>query len=211
MRNGMITAALHHSFEPRKVAGVLATDLAHYLVGMQYGLAATLIKAVEDFLRGPDVLADGGLAAVAEIRELRARYPETVRHPATDMPGLRPGQVSEIPAGPPPSVEGLVLLKRIVYQLLGRGPHHVGTVRAGDARWWHVSLFDTAVVTDMSQEGVRIRRRDRATMLRLARQGIAVLTRMVREGASVRERYRAAAGGLAARESWTRLYGQARH
>jgi galactofuranosylgalactofuranosylrhamnosyl-N-acetylglucosaminyl-diphospho-decaprenol beta-1,5/1,6-galactofuranosyltransferase len=207
MRNGMITSALHHSFEPKRVAGVLAADLAHYLVGMQYGLAATLIKAVEDFLRGPDVLADGGVAAVGEIRALRAQFPETVKHPATEVPGLRPGEATEIPAGPPPAIEGMVLLKRVVHQLLGKGPHHVGTVRAHDARWWHVSLFDTAVVTDMSQEGVRVRRRDKATMLRLARQGMAVLTRLVREGGATRDRYRAAAGGLGSRESWARLYG----
>ncbi len=211
MRNGMITAALHHRFDPKRVAGVLATDLAHYLVGMQYGLAATLIKAVEDFLRGPDMLADGGVAAVGEIRALRAQYPETIAHPATEVPGLRPGQATEIPAGPPPAIEGMVLLKRVVFQLLDRGPRHVGTVRAGDARWWHVSLFDTAVVTDMSQEGVRVRHRDKATMLRLARRGLSVLTRLVREGAGVRERYRHAAGGLASRESWTRLYRQSEH
>jgi galactofuranosylgalactofuranosylrhamnosyl-N-acetylglucosaminyl-diphospho-decaprenol beta-1,5/1,6-galactofuranosyltransferase len=59
----------------------------------------------------------------------------------------------------------------------------------------------------MSQEGVRVRRRDKATMLRLARQGMAVLTRLVREGGATRDRYRAAAGGLGSRESWTRLYG----
>jgi galactofuranosylgalactofuranosylrhamnosyl-N-acetylglucosaminyl-diphospho-decaprenol beta-1,5/1,6-galactofuranosyltransferase len=208
MRNGMITAALHHTFDPKRVAGVLATDLAHYIVGMQYGLAATLIKAVEDFLRGPDVLADGGVAAVGEIRALRAQYPETVKHPATEMPGLRPGEATEVPAGPPPAVEGLVLLKRVVYQLLGRGPRHVGSVRAGDARWWHVSLFDTAVVTDMSQEGVRVRHLDRAAMLRLARQGLRVLSRLVKEGAAARDGYRSAAGRLGSRESWTRLYGQ---
>jgi galactofuranosylgalactofuranosylrhamnosyl-N-acetylglucosaminyl-diphospho-decaprenol beta-1,5/1,6-galactofuranosyltransferase len=206
MRNGMITSALHHSFDPKRIVGVLATDLAHYLVGMQYGLAATMIKAVEDFLRGPEIMADGGVAAVGEIRALRARYPETVKHPATEVPGLRPGEATEIPAGPPPAIEGMVLLKRVVYQLLGRGPRHVGTVRAGDARWWHVSLFDTAVVTDMSQEGVRVRRRDKATMLRLARQGMTVLTRLVREGAEVRDSYRAAAPRLASRETWTRLY-----
>jgi galactofuranosylgalactofuranosylrhamnosyl-N-acetylglucosaminyl-diphospho-decaprenol beta-1,5/1,6-galactofuranosyltransferase len=210
MRNGMITSALHHAFDPKKVAGVLAADLAHYLVGMQYGLAATLIKAVEDFLEGPEILADGGVAAVGEIRELRAKYPETIRHPANNVPGLRPGQITEIPAGPPPAIEGMVLLKRIVYQLLGRGPNHVGTVRAGDARWWHVSLFDTAVVTDMSQEGVRVRHRDRAMMLRLARRGTAVLYRLIREGASVRDRYRTASPGLASRQSWARLYGQSR-
>jgi galactofuranosylgalactofuranosylrhamnosyl-N-acetylglucosaminyl-diphospho-decaprenol beta-1,5/1,6-galactofuranosyltransferase len=206
MRNAMITSALHSPFDPKRVASRLAGDLAHYLVGMQYGLAATLLKAVTDFLRGPDMLADGGVAAVAEIRALRAQYPETVRHPATDVPGLRPGEVTEIPAGPAPAIEGMVLLKRVIFQVLGRGPRHVGAVRERDARWWHVSLFDTAVVTDSSQEGVRVRHRDRATMLRLGREGIAVLTRLAREGTSVRDSYRAAAQRLSGRESWARLY-----
>ncbi|HVV19754.1 MAG TPA: glycosyltransferase [Pseudonocardiaceae bacterium] len=210
IRNGMITSALHHPFDPKRIAGVLAHDLARYLVGMQYGLAATLIKAVDDFLRGPAVLADGGVAAVGEIRALRAKYPETVMHPATEIPGFRPGQVTEIPAGPEPAVHGLVMLKRVVYQLLGRGPKHVGTVSAGDSAWWHVSLFDTAIVTDNSQEGVRVRRMDRATLLRLSKQGFAVLNRLIKEGGAARDSWRAAADRLGSRESWTRLYGQSR-
>ena len=206
MRNGIITSSLQPGFDPRRAAGVLAADLARYLVGMQYGLAATLLMAVEDFLRGPSILSDGGVAAMAEVRRMRAEYPETAKHPATEVPGLRPGQLSEVPAGPEPTLDGLVMLKRVVYQLLGRGPRHVGTVRAGDARWWHVSLFETAVVTDMSQEGVRIRHRDRATMLRLARQGMTVLTRLVREGTAVTEQFRAARPALTSRENWARLY-----
>ncbi len=149
------------------------------------------------------------MAAIGEIRALRAGYPETVKHPATEVPGLRPGEVAEIPAGPPPAIDGLVMLKRVVYQLLGRGPKHVGTVRANDARWWHVSLFSTAVVTDMSQEGVRVRRMDRATMLRLGRQGMQRADQ-AREGGRERHGtdYRAAADRLGSRDTWTRLYGQ---
>jgi galactofuranosylgalactofuranosylrhamnosyl-N-acetylglucosaminyl-diphospho-decaprenol beta-1,5/1,6-galactofuranosyltransferase len=210
IRNGMITSALHHNFDPKRIAGVMAHDLARYLVGMQYGLAATLIKAIEDFLRGPAVLADGGVAAVGEIRALRARYPETVMHPATEIPGFRPGQVTEIPAGPEPAVHGLVMLKRVVYQLIGRGPKHVGTVSSGDSAWWHVSLFDTAVVTDNSQEGVRVRQMDRPTLIRLSKQGFSVLNRLVKEGGATRDSWRAAAGRLGSREAWTRLYGQSR-
>jgi galactofuranosylgalactofuranosylrhamnosyl-N-acetylglucosaminyl-diphospho-decaprenol beta-1,5/1,6-galactofuranosyltransferase len=206
MRNGLITSALQPSFDPKRAAGVLAADLVRYLLGMQYGLAATMLKAVEDFLRGPEILHDGGVAAMAEIRALRANYPETAKHPATAVPGMRPGELSEVPAGPQPSLEGIVLLKRVIYQLLGRGPRHVGTVRAGDARWWHVSLFETAVVTDMSQEGVRVRHRDRATMLRLAKQGLRVLTRLAREGAGATAAFRGARPRLTSRDNWSRLY-----
>ena len=50
---------------------------------MQYGLAATLIQAVDDFLDGPEVLRDGSAAAAAEIRRIRAAYPETQMRPVS--------------------------------------------------------------------------------------------------------------------------------
>ena len=56
-----------------------------YLVAMQYGLAATLIQAVDDFLTGPSVLADGSATAAAEIRRIRAAYPETVMRPVSSV------------------------------------------------------------------------------------------------------------------------------
>ena len=55
---------------------------------MQYGLAVTLIKAVEDFLEGPALLQDGSAAAAAEIRRIRAAYPETKMRP---VPAVAPG------------------------------------------------------------------------------------------------------------------------
>jgi galactofuranosylgalactofuranosylrhamnosyl-N-acetylglucosaminyl-diphospho-decaprenol beta-1,5/1,6-galactofuranosyltransferase len=69
-----------------------------------------------------------------------------------------------------------------------------------------VSLFETAVVTDMSQEGVRVRHRDRATMLRLAKQGLRVLTRLAREGAGATAAFRGARPRLTSRDNWSRLY-----
>ena len=105
---------------------------------MQYGLAATLIQAVDDFLEGPDVLHDGSAAAAAEIRRIRAAYPETQspkdRVPGGRLPGHRGGPGRERararradlaqagrlpPAGPPGAPTGMVA--------------------AGDAHWWHVS------------------------------------------------------------------------
>ena len=53
MRNGLITAALHTPFSMKRIGRTLGTLLAQYLVAMQYGLAATLIQAVDDFLDGP--------------------------------------------------------------------------------------------------------------------------------------------------------------
>ena len=64
----------------------------------------------------------------------------------------------------------------------------------------------SAVVTDPSQEGVRVRRFDRDQMLDLARRGAAVLWRLQREGDRVRDQYRARLPELAGRDTWTRLF-----
>jgi galactofuranosylgalactofuranosylrhamnosyl-N-acetylglucosaminyl-diphospho-decaprenol beta-1,5/1,6-galactofuranosyltransferase len=208
LRNAMITAALHSAFPVRHVAGVLGDLLARYLVSMNYGLAATLIKAVDDFLAGPEVLDDGGVAAVAAVRGLRARHGETVAHPVTDAPGMGPTDMEIVRSGPTPTRTRAVMVKRSVQQLLGRTPYRAGLVGAGEADWWHVSLFDRVAVTDAGQGGVRVRRRDPETLRSLAREGARVLWRLTREGAVAAERWRAAAPTLTAPDNWRRLFGK---
>ncbi len=207
LRNAMITAALHSDFDGRQVARGLAAQLSRYLVSMQYGLAHTLIKAVEDFLQGPDVLGDGGVAAAAEIRAERAGYGETVRHPAAAVPGLRAADISIASQAPPPRLKRLVLAKRVLDQALGRTLPHAAGIRASDASWYHVAKFETAVVTDASQEGVRVRRRDPDAARELTRRGARACWRLFREATSVRDQYRAAVPRLTSRENWARLYG----
>ena len=46
-------------------------------------------------------------------------------------------------------------------------------VSATDAHWYHISRYETVVVTDASQEGVRVRRRDPQAARELLRRGIA--------------------------------------
>lgn len=53
-------------------------------------------------------------------------------------------------ARPAPLQPHLVLVKRLLCK-----PHGIAAISLRDAHWWHVSLFDTAVVTEPSQEGVR--------------------------------------------------------
>ncbi|MCE6996922.1 glycosyltransferase [Saccharothrix sp. S26] len=206
LRNALITSALHSQFDPKRICRSMAGQLATYLVAMQYGLAATQLKAIEDFLRGPEVLRDGGVEAAAEIRKLRAEFPETVKHPASEVPGISSGDLPLISAPPAPKLFAPVLAKRMVNQLLGRSAHDVGAVAAGDAAWWHVSLFNTAVVTDASQEGVRVRRRDRELAIRLGKRGTKLLKELYQRAPEMQRAYRDAMGELTSRENWRRLY-----
>ena len=206
MRNGLITAALHTPFSVRRIGRTLGVLLAQYLVSMQYGLAATLIKAVDDFLEGPAVLHDGSAAAAGEIRRLRAAYPETAMQPVSSVGGdFREMQVVRAPNEP--GHEILTWFKRAAHVLTDRAARPTGMVVAGDAHWWHVSTFRRAVVTDMSEQGLRVRTRDRAKAVALARNGARSLRRLAPEGPAVAARYRAEMGRLTSRENWARLYG----
>ncbi len=206
LRNSLIMAALHTEFSVPRIIRKVGQLLSTYLIGMHYGLAATLLQAVEDFLEGPGILRDGSAAAAAEIRRIRAAYPETVVHPMSDITDdFRDLQV--VRAANPPGHEVLTWAKRAAYQLTGRSGHRTGLIPAGDAHWWHVSLFERAVVTDMGETGVRIRRRDKDVALGLGRRGLVALRRLRGEGPAVARSYRDAMGELTSRANWARLYG----
>ena len=206
VRNSLIVSALHADIEPKHHARVILSRISRYLLTMQYGLAATILKAAEDFMRGPEFLHDGGASAAKEIFALRKEYPDTVMHKASDVPGLNSGSIPLIQAGPKPTRNRLVMAKRLAYLAMGRTVHPVGAVAKEDATWWHVSQFATAVVTDGSQEGVRLRKRDRETTVRLAKQTARLLRSLVNEMPRLRQEYRDAVPELTSRENWRRLY-----
>ncbi|HVW39767.1 MAG TPA: glycosyltransferase [Amycolatopsis sp.] len=206
LRNSIITAALHSEFNLVVLCRVLMAQLVRYLLGMQYGLTHTLIKAVEDFLEGPDILRDGGVAAMQEIREIRARYPETKRYDPTEVPGIDSNDIGIINDAGRPGLQRLVLLLRVIDRLRGKTRFGLGAIPSEEASWWHVAQFDTAVVTDANQEGVRVRKYDRARMLDLGKRGLRVINRLRKEGKAVQAQYRRALPELTSRENWRRLY-----
>jgi galactofuranosylgalactofuranosylrhamnosyl-N-acetylglucosaminyl-diphospho-decaprenol beta-1,5/1,6-galactofuranosyltransferase len=205
LRNSLIVNALYGRANRTDTARFMLKELLYYIVSMRYGLAATLIMAIEDFLAGPEVLRDGGVEAAAAVRKLRAEYPETTRHPTHGIPGIPSTAMPIAVARPTPSMPRLVLAKRLLWQVF-RKSHAIAAVSARDAHWWHVSLFETAVVTEPSQEGVRVRRLDRRTMMKLGIQGVRVIGRLMREDPLVRRRYKAAMPKLISRQNWQRLF-----
>ena len=206
MRNGLITAALHTDFSVRRITGRLGQLLSQYVISMQYGLSATLLQAMEDFLEGPKILQDGSATAAADIRRIRANYAETAMRPMSEAPeDFR--DIEVVRAANPPGSERLTWAKRAAYLLAGRAVHRSGFVPAGDAHWWHVSTFRQAVVTDMSEQGVRIRTRDRELALQLAKRAAKTFRRFVTDGPAAARHYRAEMGRLTSRENWARLYG----
>jgi galactofuranosylgalactofuranosylrhamnosyl-N-acetylglucosaminyl-diphospho-decaprenol beta-1,5/1,6-galactofuranosyltransferase len=208
VRNSLITYALHGDIDTKATGRWLAREITEALVSMQYGMAYTMIRGVEDFLEGPDILHDGGVSALASIRAERAEFGETVVHPAVKIGDLTDVVPRYHPTGHKPRKDriNLVLAKRAVYQWLGRVVPGPVAIAAEDNQWWHVSLFGHAVVTDASQSGVRVRRRDKAKLTQLARRMRRTLKRFDKDAPSLQARYREAVPQLTGRENWARLY-----
>ncbi|AVH25052.1 glycosyl transferase [Nocardia cyriacigeorgica] len=205
-RNSLIVCAMHTDLDGKAITRQLFRNLAEHLVAMQYGLAHTTLQGIEDFLRGPQVLRDGGIEALAAARTSRGEYAETMKHPAATPP-VSSAEIQIRRAGGEPSRLLAVLVKRAITQWTGRTQHGIVGVTREDAHWWHVSLFDHVVVTDASQSGVRVRRRDKATARKLLLRTIRVLRRLRRELPALQQQYRAAMPELTSRANWERLYG----
>ncbi len=212
IRNAMITYALHYDINVKKTTWWLSRKILDPLVSMQYGLGYTMIRGMEDYLAGPSVLQDGGITALAAIRADRAQYPETVIHPALDIASLT-GTLPEI--APPPRKYlkrdrlRLVLHNRLIRQWFGWTRGGPVAIPAEIAAWWYVAMYDYAVVTDASQSGVRIRRRDKAQLVKLTWRLARLLYRFATQATSVQAQWRAAFPELSGRENWDRLFGGA--
>ncbi|MGW5521998.1 glycosyltransferase [Gordonia sp. NPDC003950] len=204
-RNALIVAAIHDRFDPKTVSAVVAREITSHIVSMQYGLAETFLLAVRDFLSGPTILADGGRSKLAELAELRSHYPDTVRREATEALADDPRIVMR---GPEPKEDKLdqVLAKRVVKQFLGRVAPGKVAISAHDARWWHVGLFSEAVVTDASQTGVRVRRRDKDIAVRQGRELARLSWILRRRAPEIAQQWRDAVPRLTSHENWQRLF-----
>ena len=99
-----------------------------------------------------------------------------------------------------------MLAKRWLFQRLGRTIPGPVAIAAEDNQWWHVSLFDHAVVTDASQSGVRVRRRDKQKLTTLTRRMTKALRRFRKEAPALQEQYGRALPDLISRDNWSRLY-----
>jgi galactofuranosylgalactofuranosylrhamnosyl-N-acetylglucosaminyl-diphospho-decaprenol beta-1,5/1,6-galactofuranosyltransferase len=96
----------------------------------------------------------------------------------------------------------------VLAQALGRTDRRPVAVQAADAHWYHVARFETVVVTDASQEGVRIRRRDPEAAKSLLVRGVKVINELRRKAPALQSQYRAALPEVSSREHWGRLFGK---
>jgi galactofuranosylgalactofuranosylrhamnosyl-N-acetylglucosaminyl-diphospho-decaprenol beta-1,5/1,6-galactofuranosyltransferase len=215
VRNRLILAALHSPEEVKRniIQQMLKLTLRH-LLSMEYSTVALQLKAVDDFLAGPQGLFDSLRTKLPEVRELRKHY-----HDAKTVPSSRefpPPSADPVMAERllKPPVNTAVIAARAAKALL----HNLSTptpeaterpqlnVPAASARWFLLGNLDSATVSNADGSGVTFRHRDPEEFRRLGIQALATYRKLAREWSRLRDAYRAAQPELTSAESWKRLY-----
>lgn len=216
-RNRLIMAALHSPDEAKIniVKQGLKLTLRH-LLSMEYSTVALQLKAVEDFMAGPEGLFDTLWTKLPEVRELRKHYDDAHTLPsAREFPAPSADPImAEGLLKPPvnPAVIAARASKALLHNL--KDPTDEASERpqlnipAASARWFLLGSLDSATVSNADGSGVAFRRRDPEEFRRLGVRALADYRKLGKEWSRLREAYRAALPDLTSAESWKQVFDQ---
>jgi galactofuranosylgalactofuranosylrhamnosyl-N-acetylglucosaminyl-diphospho-decaprenol beta-1,5/1,6-galactofuranosyltransferase len=216
IRNRLVMGALHSPHDMRKILLAQgAKSTFKRLMSMEYSTLALELKAVEDFMAGPDRLFERLTTALPEVQALRRQYTDAqFVSSAKDLPSptfdmLRTEQLQRPPVHP--AKIALRAGKAFVHNL--RAPDPAASERPQvsiDARgslWFTLGGLDSAAVSNADGSGVAFRRRDPKVFRELATKSAHTWRRLAKEWPQLVERYKAAAPELTSVESWRKIFG----
>ncbi|UVS76467.1 glycosyltransferase [Actinokineospora sp. UTMC 2448] len=215
LRNRLVVAALYTDHDLRKTLlkqGLRAT--IRRLLSMEYSTIAVELKAIEDFMAGPDRMFDTLGTTLPEVNALRKKYADAQTEPSAG-------------AFPPPTLDALHaehLLrppvhpvkiaarasKAVLHNLRAPEPNAADrpqvNVPAGKALWFLLGNLDSATVSNPDGSGVAFRRRDPAQFRELSKRAAATYRRLIADWPRLKTEYRSAFGDLTSVESWRKVF-----
>jgi len=211
-----IVAALLHSRSP--LGGTLIrhsrrVDLKHLMM-MQYYPVELRHRALRDVLSGPDHMRANLATAMPEARLVAKKHAETVVHKDSGVPlrSRRGRQVFKLLKKHEfDSPTGLSLRTFTVRTLVSHWfhtpkPENVAQPEVefgkGDAHWWRVPRFDSALVSAADGSGKNIYTRDRAMFRRMLVDSWKLHRRLQREWPRLSRQYRRALPDLVSEANW---------
>ena len=215
LRNRLIMAALHAPGDMRKTLlaqGVRTT--ARRLLSMEYSTVALELKALEDFMAGPDKLFDKLATALPEVQAIRKQYtdaqfqPSAGDYPAPTLDASR----AEAMLRPPASRRKIAVQagKAVLHNLRPAAPdageRPQVNIPAHGARWFLLGNLDSATVSNADGSGVAFRRRDPKLFRELSARSAQTYRRLVAEWPALVEQYRAALPELTSVEAWRKYF-----
>lgn len=192
-------------------------DLKHLMM-MQYYPVALRHRALRDILSGPEHMRRNLATAMPEARALSAEFAETVVHKDSGVPmRSRRGRVVfarralhdlDNPTGL--RLRWFTLSTLVSHWFRSPRPENLAQPEVefgkGDAYWWRLPSYDSALVSAADGSGKNIYTRDRARYRRLLRDSVALHRRLRREWPQLAARYRAAAPELTSLAAWQRTF-----
>ncbi|GAA1341806.1 glycosyltransferase [Arthrobacter roseus] len=215
-RNRLITALLHSPYERggRVVRETGYLDIKH-LISMQYFTSMGRIMALRDVLKGPEGLHDLLPTKLPEIRAMIAEYsdsqikpdPEAFPTPKMDKPP-RHGQGFRAP-----SYTTLVpwAAKTVIRQLTKPVSETSRTrpqtyVAHQDNKWWRMSQYDSAVVTNAEGTGASWYKRDPKKLRELLSESLRLNSEILRTWPQLSARYKAAVPEMTSIDVWKKTF-----
>ena len=202
LRNMLVLAACHRPGAHRLITRIAARWIVAELLMFRYQRAALLIRAVEDFLAGPEIFACDPRALHASLMELRAAYPVRTARREQVVPTIIP------PIGPRTRLQFNVGVARALaaeyVRRDGTGP--IISIAPLDHLWFRVLGAGAVVVREPWEIDPPIYARSRATYRALLHRAVPLLRRLARNPGIV-SAWRAAHPGFTSEASWRRYLG----
>ena len=215
-RNRMIAALIHSPYEHggRVVRESGYMDIKH-LISMQYYTARGRIMALQDILKGPEQLHEVLPTKLTDIRGMSKDFPDSQFKTDPDaFPGARmdkpPRQGQGFRA---PSYATLVpwAAKTIVRQLSkpvqdSSRERPQAFVAHQDNKWWRMSQYDSAVVSNAEGSGASWYQRDPRKLRAMLTEAGRLNAEILRNWPQLSARYKAAAEEITSFESWKKTF-----
>ncbi|KTS60983.1 glycosyl transferase [Microbacterium testaceum] len=211
-----IVSALLHSRSPQ--GGTLIRhsrrlDLKHLMM-MQYYPVELRHRALRDVLSGPAHMRRGLATAMPEARAIAKKHPETIIHKDSGVP-LRSRRGRQVfrrlkrhEFDSPTGVRLRIFTLRTLLSHWFHTPRPENVAQPevefgkGDAHWWRVPHYDSALVSAADGSGQNIYTRDRAQYRRMLRESLLLHRRLQREWPRLSEQYRRALPDLVSEAQW---------
>ena len=216
-RNRLVAALIHSQY---RHGGHVITESMQgqikHLLSSQYSVVELRLRAIEDILTGPGHLQAGIATIVPEVRALRSAFDDAVVEKDPDaFPMVRreklPRRGEDL--GYPKTIAGRLAMaaKGTVKQILPVKPASRANPEARvpwtEARWWMLSQFDSAVVSNSDGSGASWYHRDPARFRELLVRSIVLHKRLRQEWDALQAEYRANVGAVVGPEAWARTFG----
>ncbi len=218
IRNRIIASLIHSPYERggRLLRESSYADVKH-LISMQYFTEHGRIMALRDVLAGPDQLHELQPQRLPQIRELTKQYSDAQF--AEDIDSFPEPKMAKPPRNgrgfTAPSYKTLVpwAMKTVARQLVKPmkpeyEQHPQAHIAHQDNRWWRMSQYDSALVSNAEGSAVSWYKRDPEQLREKLLESTRLTAQILRQWPKLRKQYQQAAARITSMDEWKKTFDQ---